>query len=308
MPDRSRPWSAFYWSDWESDAALRQCSLAAQGLWMRLLCICAKSEPVGYLAISGVDLDVAAVATAVSRPETEVASLMEELAKWGVFSRDRKGRIYCRRMVRDDKKAKTARNNGKNGGNPTLCKEKRNRPSDKGRDKGGDKPHIPETTIPETTTLPPPIQRAPPDAKTVVAAFEEIRSELWPNAMPPAPRSTLETEAAQYLAMGGTVAVLVATLRAGMTGARNGGKSPPTSLKAYRLSLNDAAVGATKFTGRGDDRQNEGEDPMNAQWRERLVSFRDRGFWIAGWGPKPGEPGCVAPKWFVDEVLRKVAV
>ena len=109
MSDRTRPWSKLFWSDWESDVALRQCSLAAQGLWMRILCICARAEPRGYLTINGVTLDVAAVATAVSRPETEVAPLMHELEHWGVFSRDRKRRIYSRRMVRDERRSNDGR-------------------------------------------------------------------------------------------------------------------------------------------------------------------------------------------------------
>lgn len=109
MADRELPWSKFFWADWESDGGLRQCSLAAQGLWMRMLCICARSDTRGYLTIAGVHLDVAALATAVSRPETEVGPLMEELERWGVFSRDRKGLIYSRRMVRDDKKSKDGR-------------------------------------------------------------------------------------------------------------------------------------------------------------------------------------------------------
>lgn len=109
MADRERPWSKFYWSDWESDLALRQCSLSAQGLWMRMLCICAKADPRGYLTINGVTLNVAAVATHVSRPETEIAPLMAELERWGVFSRDRKGRIYSRRMLRDEKKSNAGR-------------------------------------------------------------------------------------------------------------------------------------------------------------------------------------------------------
>lgn len=102
-------WTKFFWSDWESDEGLRQCSLAAQGLWMRMLCICAKGEPRGYLTIRGVPLDVDGVSTAVGRPETEVAPLMAELEHWGVYSRDRKARIYSRRIVRDEKRSQEGR-------------------------------------------------------------------------------------------------------------------------------------------------------------------------------------------------------
>lgn len=105
----ARPWGKFFWADWESDEALRQCSLAAQGLWMRMLCICAKGDPYGYVSIAGVALDAAGLSTAVGRPEAEVAPLLAELDRWGVFSRDRKGRIYSRRMLRDEQRAKIGR-------------------------------------------------------------------------------------------------------------------------------------------------------------------------------------------------------
>lgn len=170
MADRERPWSKFYWSDFESDNALRQCSLAAQGLWMRLLCICARSETRGYLTIAGVDLDVAAIATAVSKPETEVSLLLAELERWAVFSRDRKGRIYSRRMVRDEKRVRTNTKNGKNGGNPALFKravicgkQKENSGSDNPPLKGSVKAQIPESRsqIEDSPSSAPPLAEPP---------------------------------------------------------------------------------------------------------------------------------------------------
>jgi hypothetical protein len=50
----------------------------------------------------------------------EVEGLISELEGMGVFSRNRNGVIYSRRICRDEKKRKTAQKNGKNGGNPTL--------------------------------------------------------------------------------------------------------------------------------------------------------------------------------------------
>ena len=43
------PWGKFFWKDWLTDPRLSICSLAAQGLWMRLLCIMSMSEPPGHL-------------------------------------------------------------------------------------------------------------------------------------------------------------------------------------------------------------------------------------------------------------------
>lgn len=82
-------WSKFFWADWESDPNLRLCSLAAQGLWMRLLCVAAAHEPIGYVAVAGKGLDEAALARLTGCPEAELAGLLGELERNRVFSRDR---------------------------------------------------------------------------------------------------------------------------------------------------------------------------------------------------------------------------
>jgi DNA-binding Lrp family transcriptional regulator len=115
-------WSKFYWSDWSSDHCLRACSIAARGLWMELLCIAAGHDPIGYVAVNGRSLSAEEIARIAGLAAPEVETLLRELERNGVFSRDRKGAIYSRRMIRDQKRAKTARKNGKNGGNPNLIK------------------------------------------------------------------------------------------------------------------------------------------------------------------------------------------
>ncbi len=111
---------------------------------MRMLCICAKAEPKGYLLVAGRPLSPADVASLVGKPEAEVEALMSELASAGVFSRDRKRRIYNRRMVRAEQTSAIARQNGKLGGNPTLRKTRGNSASDNPPLKPPDKPHKPK--------------------------------------------------------------------------------------------------------------------------------------------------------------------
>ncbi|RAZ86941.1 hypothetical protein DPM33_26685 [Mesorhizobium hawassense] len=141
-------WSKFFWSDWESDPNLRLCSLAAQGLWMRMLCIAAAHEPVGYVAIAGKGLDEAALARLSGCPEAELGALLGELEQNRVFSRDRHGRIYSRRMTADARKARVARRNGLKGGNPGLSKQRAFSASDKRRARAGDKPQSPDSQSP----------------------------------------------------------------------------------------------------------------------------------------------------------------
>ncbi|RVD55585.1 hypothetical protein EN828_27700 [Mesorhizobium sp. M2D.F.Ca.ET.185.01.1.1] len=142
-------WSKFFWSDWESDPNLRLCSLAAQGLWMRMLCIAAAHEPIGYVAIAGKGLDEAALARLSGCPEAELGALLAELEQNRVFSRDRRGRVYSRRMIADARKARVARRNGLKGGNPSLSRESAFSASDKRRARAGDKPQSPDSQNPQ---------------------------------------------------------------------------------------------------------------------------------------------------------------
>jgi hypothetical protein len=130
------PWSKFFWSDYASDPALKLCSFAAQGLWMRMLCLAAEHDPPGYVAINGRGLEPKDIARITGGSLDEVSALTSELESNGVFSRDRRGWIYSRRMKNEAKKRDIAAQNGKKGGNPSLTKQKENPASDKGEDNG----------------------------------------------------------------------------------------------------------------------------------------------------------------------------
>lgn len=142
-----QPWGKFYWSDWASDPKLKLCSLAAQGLWMRMLCIAAEANPVGYVAVNGHPLSDSDIIAMVGGEPDMVGGLLAELAKWGVFSRDRRGCIYSRRMVSDEIKASKARDNGKLGGNPSLGKQRPISASDNPKDKPLTRALKPDTRV-----------------------------------------------------------------------------------------------------------------------------------------------------------------
>lgn len=98
------PSTTFYFNDWENDPELKTCSLAAQGLWMRLLVIAARSPEHGVVQIGDLTCSLpdglAHIALAVGRPLPEIAPLIDELLSSGAASQDRKKRITCRRMIR----------------------------------------------------------------------------------------------------------------------------------------------------------------------------------------------------------------
>lgn len=134
------PWVKWYWSDWRSDPKLRMCSIAARGLWAEMLALMQEGVPYGHLLISGRAPTDAQLAVLAGMPADHLPELLGELEAADVFSRTRADVIYSRRMVRDEKKARTAQKNGKDGGNPSLCKNKEISSSDNQQDNQRDKP------------------------------------------------------------------------------------------------------------------------------------------------------------------------
>jgi len=114
----TNPWIKFYPSDWRADPALRMCSIGARGLWMEMLCI--MHEAGGYLTVNGKELQPRQLAVLTGSTVDEVASFIEELSDAGVFSRDERGVIFSRRMLKDIAKAEEDRAAGKKGGSPKL--------------------------------------------------------------------------------------------------------------------------------------------------------------------------------------------
>lgn len=115
-------WTKWYWNDWLSDIGLRSCSLGARGLWADMLAIAGMHDPIGYVCVNGEPLTSADLARMVGATPQEVDALLGELERAHVFSRDRKGRIYNRRMIKDQQKRDAGRTTGKSGGNPALTK------------------------------------------------------------------------------------------------------------------------------------------------------------------------------------------
>ena len=120
------PWSKFFWKDWESDPALKLCSLAAQGLWLRLLCIAASSTIKGEVRIGRRPCSVEDISRLIGIKQKEASALIVELENNGVFDRADDGAIVSRRMVRDAGNHEDARRFGKSGGRPKSRKNKEN--------------------------------------------------------------------------------------------------------------------------------------------------------------------------------------
>ncbi|MFC3628233.1 hypothetical protein ACFOM8_02100 [Paracoccus angustae] len=138
------PWLKFYPTDWRSDPALRMCSLASRGLWIEMIALMHEAVPYGHLLVAGRSPTDAQIAVLAGAPSDQIPELLGELEAAGVFSRTKDGVIYSRKMTRTAKKAAIARKNGKNGGNPVLCKSKDNQQSDNQKATDRVKPQKPE--------------------------------------------------------------------------------------------------------------------------------------------------------------------
>lgn len=116
--------TTFYFANWMSDPNLRACSASARGVWMDLICIMGtnKGADYGYLIINGRQPSIEQIARLVGEPVEQLQIWLGELEANGVYSRDKRRAIYCRRMVRAEK----SRRNGRLGGNPKLLNGKEN--------------------------------------------------------------------------------------------------------------------------------------------------------------------------------------
>lgn len=112
------PWTKWYWSDYESDTGLRACSIAAQGLWIRMLSIMARSKKKGLLLDGEAQMKSKTLAKLVGISEAETDALLGELFEHGVPSKNEDGIIFNRRMVREASLSVIRSEAGKKGGRP----------------------------------------------------------------------------------------------------------------------------------------------------------------------------------------------
>ena len=130
MPSK-RPSFQFYPGDWIRDS-VAGCSLAAQGLWLRMMIVAHDCDPYGYLGQNGTPMPPDSIARRCGCESVEQYSqLLSELREAGVPSRTDNGVIFSRRMVRDE----SLREVRASGGSESLNNPKVAQPKSKGGEK-----------------------------------------------------------------------------------------------------------------------------------------------------------------------------
>ncbi|NOT40150.1 MAG: hypothetical protein HOP13_06635 [Alphaproteobacteria bacterium] len=298
-------WSKFFWSDCQAEPTLKRCSLAARGLWLEILCLAAQAEPAGYLVQDGKPLDVRRLARNAAAPEDEVTTLLAELETEGVFSRDRRGRIYSRRLVREAKLRASGLKTGKQGGNPSLCRPKEISPTLNGVQGSASAPPVgPISQKPYSISQKPAaISQGPSGRAGDVLPFFQERT-MTPLLQRAA--AAMRTDAAllahkpAWVALPAFVVELVAQgcdaerdiwpvmerLAARLS-------EPPTSPAYFRDAILEArAKSAARAAWVSPE-----------DWESRLRTFNEQGLWARKWGPKPGEPGYQGPELTLAEAV-----
>ena len=114
-----RPFIPIYVGDWLRECA--GCSLASQGLWLRMCFLMHDSERYGHLATDGKPTPPEIVAASCGSTPADYLALLVELDRHKVPSRTRNGIIFSAPMVREERKRQLCSAAGRRGGgNPTF--------------------------------------------------------------------------------------------------------------------------------------------------------------------------------------------
>jgi hypothetical protein len=126
--NRKNPSSLVFWNDLRHDTQLRRCSPAAKGLWAVHFLPCAAESPeFGVVIVDSLPSRREDLGALFCRELGETAeatqALVDELVKFGAAKIDDQGRVYCKRMVREEAARRAKADAGKAGADARWKKE-----------------------------------------------------------------------------------------------------------------------------------------------------------------------------------------
>jgi hypothetical protein len=307
----TKPWMKFYPADHFNDKALRLCSLAAQGLWLRMLCIMHEAKPYGHLLIGGQPVGDADLSELVGKPVDQIGELLGELDRRGVFSRTQKGVIYSRRMIRDDQRA----NEGRKAVNKRWGNERSRAEDSQHADNVDENPG--PNRYPTSPPTPPPITQILESRKTPYSPppgdvsgngqgngpdFDEFWGKYPSRGDAPHSEKGARTAFDTAVKSGVDPSVLIAAALAYAAYCRKERVKPKFILAAATFLRNGTYQQyAPKRAAPGGARDRD-------KWRAPLRKFAETGgkIWNHGFGPRPDERGCGAPADLIAEYLGEM--
>lgn len=185
-----KPWFKFFIGDWSKAPELRRCSKSTKGVWIDMICLAYECEEIGVFQTSNVPWSDSDIAVAIGGDLAENLRAIEELLAKGVCSRNQAGAIFCRRIVREEAKARACSIAGKKGGNPALKGDVKrqvkggvngrlNQSSDSDIDTDSDTSFSQEPVTKSNTELPP---FSPPRKGGITFLMEQVQPVSGPLA------------------------------------------------------------------------------------------------------------------------------
>jgi hypothetical protein len=288
------PWMKFYPADYLNDEALSFCSLAAQGLWMRMVCIMHRAKPYGHLLVNGQPVTDAMLAIVAGTTPDQIADLLRELEALAVFSRTQKGVIFSRRMTRDHRKANEGRKAAQKRWDAEKAKPETAQASDFAEEKGrpnrppNGPPNGPPTTKNQNQNDSP---YSPPRGDG--DGFERFREAYPPRGDASDAEKPVRSAYDRQVDAGADPEALVTAAKAYAADCRKQ-RTKPQYVKS-----------AAKFLNQGVWRQYTGKprpaERSDAEWRTNMAFYRRTRTWPSSWGDEPGKPGCKVPAHVLAE-------
>ena len=120
VPPIPLPWFKLDADYMLSDIGLRECPLAARGLYQSLLCLMHKGQPYGHLARSNTPLTFEQIATGASCRLGDVRKYLPILIRAGLLGERESKMLYSPYLIAKAEETAKARYYGQRGGNPRL--------------------------------------------------------------------------------------------------------------------------------------------------------------------------------------------
>lgn len=126
MASNKLPAFQWYVGDWRKDPGVQALDYFCRGVWLEILMLMHESDERGVLLLNRKPMPDDALARLLGLDKQKITEVITTLLSYGVASRDNRGALINRRMVRDEVLRQARKQAGERGGNPNFAKGKKN--------------------------------------------------------------------------------------------------------------------------------------------------------------------------------------